>query len=82
MKRPNAFARSLDSSIPIVAVTAHALSHVRTKCSAAGMNDFISKPVDLQCLAEKLAQWCPPAQPSSGRRQSRAHPRPQIAHSL
>ena len=30
----------------------------RERCLAVGMNDYISKPINLQALAEKLAFWC------------------------
>jgi len=36
--------------IPIVAVTAHALQSDRDKCIAIGMNDYISKPIDIDLL--------------------------------
>jgi CheY-like chemotaxis protein/HPt (histidine-containing phosphotransfer) domain-containing protein len=47
--------------IPIIAATAHAMSGDQYKCIHAGMNDFISKPVELQRLAEVLAKWWPGA---------------------
>jgi len=50
---------SSNSQIPIIAITAHAMSDERDKCIRVGMNDYISKPVDLQRLAEVLEKWSP-----------------------
>jgi light-regulated signal transduction histidine kinase (bacteriophytochrome)/CheY-like chemotaxis protein/HPt (histidine-containing phosphotransfer) domain-containing protein len=50
-----------NSDIPIIAVTAHAMSEERDRCLSEGMNDYLSKPVDLACLAEVLAKWSPGA---------------------
>ncbi len=36
--------------IPIVAMTAHALTEIRDRCVTAGMNDFVTKPVDFYDL--------------------------------
>lgn len=45
--------------IPIVAVTANATSADRNRCIKAGMNDYLSKPLNRQELLEKLTQWLP-----------------------
>jgi CheY-like chemotaxis protein len=47
----------LNQDIPIVAMTANTMEGDRDKCLAAGMNDFISKPINPNKLQEALKLW-------------------------
>ena len=48
-----------NQNIPIIALTADAVSGVKEKLTNAGMNDFISKPVDIKAAYYKIKYWLP-----------------------
>lgn len=48
-----------DSRMPIVALSANALSGEIDRCRAAGMDDYLSKPVQTDQLGEMLRRWLP-----------------------
>ncbi|NDY56435.1 response regulator [Desulfovibrio sulfodismutans] len=48
-------------TIPVVAMTAHAVDGMEGKCRAAGMNGFVPKPVDFGKLARVLGEVAPAA---------------------
>ncbi len=64
----------LGLSLPIVALTAGVLEHERARCLAAGMDDFVAKPIDPAQLYAALARYLPAA--AHGAPPARVQPTP------
>jgi CheY-like chemotaxis protein len=45
--------------LPIIAMTANAMQGDREKCLAAGMDDYIAKPIRREAISEMLQKWAP-----------------------
>ena len=48
---------SLNPDVPIIAMTANAMKDDKNRCFEAGMNDYISKPINPKVVAEILNKW-------------------------
>ncbi len=63
-------------AMPIVAMTAHAMVDERQKCLAVGMNDHISKPIEVDKFFATLARWVRTADPARPARETHRPPAP------
>jgi CheY-like chemotaxis protein/HPt (histidine-containing phosphotransfer) domain-containing protein len=50
---------SQNAHLPIIAMTANAMDGDREECQAAGMDDYVSKPISSEALHEVLQKWLP-----------------------
>lgn len=48
------------ADLPVIAMTAHAMAEHHERCLAAGMNDYITKPIDPDQLYRVLSKWWTP----------------------
>jgi PAS domain S-box-containing protein len=55
------------SAVPIIAMTAHAMESDMRACLAAGMNDHIAKPIDLDVMVETILAHCRPPPPDQAK---------------
>jgi PAS domain S-box-containing protein len=49
----------LNNRIPIIAMTAHAMQSDKDRCMQAGMNDYLTKPIEPRALFEAVNRWLP-----------------------
>lgn len=58
-----------DLNLPIIALTANAMKGDMERCTEAGMDDYVSKPIDRNQLFRALLKWVEPSNPSAPTKQ-------------
>jgi CheY-like chemotaxis protein len=51
----------INPTVPIIAMTAHAMTGDKARCFEAGMNDYVSKPIDPQLLVQTIEKYISPS---------------------
>jgi CheY-like chemotaxis protein len=52
--------KKFNATLPIIAQTANAINEERVRCMEAGCDDFITKPVNINELYDKINKWLAP----------------------
>jgi signal transduction histidine kinase/DNA-binding response OmpR family regulator/HPt (histidine-containing phosphotransfer) domain-containing protein len=64
------------TSLPIIAMTAHAMVEERERCASEGMVDHVTKPIDPDFLYRTIEKWGAPRRDAAGRKPAASVPAP------
>ncbi len=53
----NESSKIINAGVPIVAMTAHAMKGAKEQCIAAGMDDYVAKPITADSMAQMIRKW-------------------------